>query len=150
MYIYVFCILLRIMLHDFLYHLIFFTRRENFLCLKDSLISWLTELYNVRDAECLDLKGSISLLQLSFESTGKQTQEMDTEEKKMQNRTRLRCGAKMGFLFPFLPSVAAETFVVDRLCLQSAIFLLSSWKTVAQCTLSERPLAALHCWSTQQ
>lgn len=39
--------------------------------------------------------------QLSFESTGKQTQEMDTEEKKKQNRTRLRYGAKMGFLPPF-------------------------------------------------
>ena len=66
MYIYVFYILLRIMLHEFLYHLIFFTRRENFLCLKDSLINRLTELYNVRDAECCGLKESISSLQLGI------------------------------------------------------------------------------------
>lgn len=89
----------------------------------------LTELCNVRDAECWGLKESISSLQLEADTGNGHW------EKTKQNRTRLRCGAKMGFLFPFLPSVAGKTFVLDRLCLQSAVFLLSSWKTVAQCTL---------------
>ncbi|CAN0171305.1 unnamed protein product, partial [Rangifer tarandus platyrhynchus] len=48
----------------------------------------------------------------------------------------------MGFLFPFLPSVAGEAFVVDRLCLQSgfpAVFLKDRGPAH-----TERPLAALH------
>lgn len=90
----------------------------------------------MRDAECWGLKGSICSLHLPAEFWINWETDIGNGHwgKKKQNRTRLRCGARMDFLFPFLPSVAGEAFVVDRLCLQSTVSLLSSWKTVAQRT----------------